>query len=45
MKKLCVFYKDAEEWIGKRIDWIVCKECAKKLRDGERLQVGYNWCD
>jgi hypothetical protein len=31
MKNLCVFYKFADRWVGKKIKWIVCKECQKKL--------------
>lgn len=43
MKRLCVFYYRAEEWVGKRVEWIVCKECSKKIREGERLQVAYDY--
>lgn len=31
-KRLCIFYKKAADWWGKDINWIVCKECQKKLK-------------
>ncbi len=34
MKRLCVFYKHAALYVGKRIDWIVCKQCRKALDKG-----------
>lgn len=36
MKRLCVFYYKAYEWFGRDcIEWIVCKECQKRLtREG-----------
>lgn len=34
MKRLCIFYKYAGNYLGKPIDWIVCKECQKKLHYG-----------
>ena len=34
MKRLCVFYYKAHEWLGCNVEWIVCKECQKKLRCG-----------
>lgn len=44
MKRLCVFYKghkqSAEDWLGKLVEWVVCKECQKKLQKGERLELG-----
>ena len=39
MKRLCIFYKNADAYIGKQIDWIVCKQCQRKLRSGERLRI------
>lgn len=36
MKRLCVFYKYADEHLGKRIEWIVCRMCQKRLRKGEK---------
>src|SRR5579859_4093418 len=41
MKRLCVFYKRAHDWLGKPIEWIVCKECQKRLRRGEWLNLSY----
>lgn len=34
MKRLCVFYKDAQKWQNKPVDWIVCKGCQKKIKHG-----------
>lgn len=34
MKRLCMFYKKANEWVGKPIEWIICKECQKKILRG-----------
>lgn len=34
MKRLCVFYKYALDWAGKPVEWIVCKACAKRVRQG-----------
>lgn len=34
MKRLCIFYKHSGAYIGRPIEWIVCQECAKKLRKG-----------
>lgn len=31
MKRLCIFYKKAGLWHGRRVNWIVCNECQKKL--------------
>jgi len=40
MKRLCVFYKQASQWIGnKKVEWIICKGCQKKLRNGVRLRI------
>jgi len=41
MKRLCVYYRLAEQWLGKPVQWIVCKECQAKLRKAKRLSVGY----
>lgn len=41
VKRLCVFYKFADKWVGKKIEWIVCKECQKKLRAGEHLYTQF----
>jgi len=32
-----VFYYKADGWLGRKIEWIVCKECQKKLVRGETL--------
>jgi len=32
MKRLCIFYRLAGKWLDKDINWIVCKECQKKLK-------------
>jgi len=40
MKRLCVFYKDADKWLGRNVDWIVCQECQRRLRRGEWLRDG-----
>lgn len=37
MRKLCVFYKNAEQFLGKKIKWIVCQKCQKKLHRSEYL--------
>ena len=34
MKRLCVFYKFAWKWQGKPVEWIVCKQCQKKVTRG-----------
>ncbi len=34
MKRLCIFYRKSIEWEGKPVEWIVCKECQKKLVQG-----------
>jgi hypothetical protein len=41
MKKLCVFYKQAWKWLGKEVQWIVCKECQKKLLAGKLLKTKF----
>lgn len=33
-KRLCVFYKVAEQWIGKDVEWIVCKHCQRLIEKG-----------
>lgn len=35
MKRLCVFYYLAAEWIGRPVEWIVCKECQRRLQRGD----------
>lgn len=45
MKKLCIFYKYTDKWIGKKIDWIVCKKCQRELKHGILLQPSYLYCD
>lgn len=37
MKHLCVFYRYANRWRGRRVQWIVCRECRRKLINGARL--------
>lgn len=38
MKRLCVFYKNADLWCGRLdVEWIVCKGCQRKLRSGEMM--------
>jgi hypothetical protein len=42
MKRLCVFYdspsrKTARDWLGKSIQWIVCKKCQRVLARGVSL--------
>lgn len=42
MKRRCIFYdsptrKTASDFMGKKVEWIVCKECQKKLQKGVRL--------
>jgi len=34
MKRLCIFYRDSIKWEGKPVEWIVCKECQKKIVQG-----------
>lgn len=45
MKRLCIFYKFADKWLGKKIEWIVCKACQKRLLKGEVLLPNYAWCE
>lgn len=34
-KRLCVFYRLAKLWQGgQRVEWIVCKECQRKIEKG-----------
>ncbi len=35
MKRLCIFYRYAIYWEKKPIQWIVCKECQKRIHKGE----------
>ena len=38
VKRLCVFYIRAYQWLGStKVEWIVCKECQKKLNRGVEL--------
>ena len=39
MKRLCVFYYRAHEWLGKRVQWIVCRECQRRLQRGHIFHV------
>lgn len=40
MKKLCVFYRLADRFLGnEKIEWIVCKECQRRLVAGIGLEV------
>jgi hypothetical protein len=39
MKRLCVFYRLASQWQGKRVEWIVCKECQKKIQNGRLINL------
>ena len=39
MKRLCVFYKLASKWQGKRVEWIVCKECQKHIKQGRLIHL------
>lgn len=41
MKRLCIFYVFAADWLGKPVEWIVCKQCQKKLRKGSTLRPQY----
>ena len=41
MKRLCVFYYKAYEWLGKPIDWIICKECQRGLAKGVPMKDGF----
>jgi hypothetical protein len=34
MKRLCFFYKNAPAYVGKKIEWIICRQCNRKLRKG-----------
>jgi len=44
MKRLCVFYKSAAKFVGKPIEWIVCKECQRKLQRGTVLETRlFDW--
>lgn len=39
MKRLCVFYYKAYEWLGCNVEWIICKKCQKELRVGSALRT------
>lgn len=39
MKRLCVFYYKAPLWLGKPVEWIVCKECQKKLHEEAQFRL------
>jgi hypothetical protein len=39
VKRLCVFYYKAHEWLGKPVNWIICKECQSELAKGIPLKV------
>ena len=41
MKRLCVFYYKAHEWLGKPVNWIICKECQRELAKGVPLKVRF----
>ena len=41
MKRLCVFYYKAHEWLKKPVEWIVCKECQRQLAKGTSLKVHF----
>jgi len=44
MKRLCVFYKYAAKFVGKPIEWMVCKECQRKLQRGTVLETRlFDW--
>ena len=45
MKRLCVFYYKAYEWLDKPINWIVCKECQRKLAKAVPLKVRFHATD
>ena len=42
MKRLCVFYCRPQQWLGKPVEWIVCKECQRELQRGHKLKVFFN---
>jgi len=50
-RRLCVFYRSAKmrlsavDFVGQDVDWIVCQECQRLLRRGERLKVGWDESD
>jgi hypothetical protein len=39
MKRLCVFYRLAKQWENKPVNWIVCKECQKKIKQGKLVSL------
>ena len=34
MRRLCVFYIYADAYLGRPVEWIVCKECQQKIARG-----------
>jgi hypothetical protein len=38
VKRICVFYRLADKWVARetKIEWIVCKECQRKVSVGRR---------
>lgn len=34
LKRLCVLYKHANQWQGKRVEWMVCKACQREIANG-----------
>jgi hypothetical protein len=38
MKRFCIFYYRASEWLGKPIEWVVCK-CQAKIKRGESFSA------
>ena len=42
MKRICVFYRLADRFLGnKKIEWIVCKECQRRLVAGIGLETAW----
>ncbi len=42
MRRICVFYdsssrRTASDWLGKPVQWIICKKCQKLLAKGVSL--------
>jgi hypothetical protein len=44
-RRLCVFYNKAFKFIGTEPtpEWIVCKQCQRKLARGENLKTMFDW--
>lgn len=36
-RRLCVFYRRAQEFQDKPIEWIVCRDCQHEIQDGNLL--------